>query len=415
MSATAPRRRRRRILTLGPVPPIKGSGIALVPVASIFEALGCIASSPAREPVEAILIAPKSPMSLLEVVRHAQAIRRIDPTVQICVFGDGSLPETIQEHIDHQLDASIDAESLQRQLDGVVLDSPTPSPTPAPLQLQTPTAAAGTSQQVIGDADLLEALLTDPDQLLPLAIRAIEQRIGTKPLTFTRDGGGGPTAAAVQRDTTTWGHLTGAAPADLEPWSAWLAKWLAVHDMMASLKEDAWRDPLTGAWNRRAFEQVMQTSMEQARTLRRELTVFVFDIDGFKPFNDRFGHDAGDAILRAMVLVLSSVIRQGDHVCRLGGDEFAVVFSDLGEVRQPGSRHPETVEGLAARIQKRINELHIPELGVDAPGQLSISGGLATFPWDGDDSAALLRIADHRALQSKRKGKNCLTIGPRHD
>ncbi|MCH2143120.1 MAG: GGDEF domain-containing protein [Phycisphaerales bacterium] len=411
MSATAPRRRRRRVLTLGPVPPIKGSGIDLVSVSSIFEALGLIASSPARQPIEAILIAPSSPMALLEVVRHAQAIRRVDPTVQICLIGEDGVTQTIKDHIDHHLDESLTAESLQRQLDGAAKDVPAaPPPT---LKIKPP--APITSQQVIGDTDLLEALLSDPEQLVPLAIRAIEQRMGVPEITFTREGGGGPSAAPVRRDMTTWGHLTGATPSALEPWSAWLAKWLAVNDMIANLKEDAWRDPLTGAWNRRAFEQIMKTSMEQARTLRRELTVFVFDIDGFKPFNDRFGHEAGDSILRAMVVVLSSVIRQGDHVCRLGGDEFAVVFSDLGEIRQPGSRHPETVEGLAARIQKQINELHIPELGVEAPGQLSISGGLATFPWDGDEPTSLLRIADHRALQSKRRGKNCLTIGPRQD
>ena len=56
--------------------------------------------------------------------------------------------------------------------------------------------------------------------------------------------------------------------------------------------------------------------------------------------------------------------------------------------------------------------MKFPELGLAAPGTVSISGGLATFPWDGDDAASLQRIADERALASKRRGKNCLTFGP---
>lgn len=412
MSATAPRKRRRRVLTLGPIPNIAGDGIDTVPVPSIFEALGLIATSPARSPIEAILISPSSSMAILEVVRHAQAIRRVDPTVQICLVGEAQTGQVIQDHIDHHLDGTLTCESLQRTLDGAPTEPRRDQAAPT-LHIKAAHTAEISHNAGIGDSDLLEALLTNTDHILPLAIRAIEQRTGLSPLTFAADGAGGSEASPVRRDMTTWGHLTGGDPAQLEPWASWLARWLAVRDMISTLREDAWRDHLTGAWNRRAFEQILNTSLEQAQSMRRELTVFVFDIDGFKPFNDRFGHDAGDAILRAMVYVLSAVIREGDHVCRLGGDEFAVVFSDLTELRTPGSRHPDTVEGLATRIQQQINDLHIPELGVDAPGQLSISGGLATFPWDGDDPTALLRIADQRALQSKRRGKNCLTIGPR--
>ena len=113
-----------------------------------------------------------------------------------------------------------------------------------------------------------------------------------------------------------------------------------------------------------------------------------------------------------MVRLLGSVIREGDHVGRLGGDEFAVLFSDFTGPRTPGSRHPDTVEVLANRFQKQIKDLRFPELGLEAPGRLSISGGLATFPWDGDEVASLIKMADHRAIESKRRGKNCLTFGP---
>ena len=127
---------------------------------------------------------------------------------------------------------------------------------------------------------------------------------------------------------------------------------------------------------------------------------------------DRFGHAAGDTILLETVQMLGSVIRDGDRVCRIGGDEFAVVFADLQAPRKPGSTHPDSVESIARRFQQQICEMRFPELGIHAPGTLSISGGLASFPWDGQDGPELLRIADERALESKRRGKNCLTIGP---
>jgi len=138
----------------------------------------------------------------------------------------------------------------------------------------------------------------------------------------------------------------------------------------------------------------------------------VFDIDDFKHYNDRFGHDAGDEVLRETVRLLNSVIRSGDKVCRIGGDEFAVIFADLEGPRELGSNHPESVEQIAARFQDQICQMKFPKLGLDAPGTLSVSGGLATYPWDGTTAADLLHHADQLALQSKCKGKNVITMGP---
>jgi diguanylate cyclase (GGDEF)-like protein len=138
----------------------------------------------------------------------------------------------------------------------------------------------------------------------------------------------------------------------------------------------------------------------------------VFDLDNFKQYNDQFGHDAGDLVLTETVRLLKSVIRQGDRVCRIGGDEFVVVFADLEGPREVGSAHPETIENIACRFQEQIWRMRFPKLGMEAPGSLSISAGLATFPWDGDDPDSLLRHADALALESKRRGKNVITFGP---
>jgi diguanylate cyclase (GGDEF)-like protein len=395
-------------LTLGPVDTIDDStSITSEPASSLFDVLGLIATCPARTPIEAVLIAPASPRTLHEVVRSAEAIRRIDPTIQIILVMDDAPASLIASHVDQCMPAPIDADALERALDGL------PPQPRREATLAAPSQPAASHE--VGDSDLVEAILEDTGQLVPLAIRAIEQRTGLSSLRFVAGGAGGPDDTPVRYGLATWGVIEGGPTEALQPWAGWLARWIALGETVGNLRREASRDHLTGTWNRRSFEQFTASAIEDARRLRQELTLFVFDIDGFKGFNDKFGHEAGDTILIAMVRLLGSVIREGDRVARLGGDEFAVLFSDFGGPRTPGSRHPDTVEVLAARFQQQITDLRFPELGLAAPGRLSISGGLATFPWDGDDTASLLRIADQRSLESKRRGKNCLTFGPDED
>ena len=407
MSATAPRRRRRRVLTLGPVPEVEGlESLTTEPVATLFDALGVIATCPARQPIEAVIVAPTSSRALHDVLRTVEAIRRVDPTIRILLVSDDGVNSAIASHVDVCLTPPLDAASIEYALDGRA------APTPPATKESEEQPRVEDPTRLIGDTDLLEAILAESEDIPLLAVRAIEQRLNISPITFTPGGAGGPDESPVRRGLTTWGSLSGAPTESLQPWASWLARWLAMDAMVASLRHEARRDHLTGALNRRSFESIAKSAIEDARKLRHELTIFVFDIDGFKQFNDRFGHEAGDTILTSMVRLLGSVIREGDHVGRLGGDEFAVLFSDMAGPRTPGSRHPDTVEVLAHRVQEQITDLRFPELGLAAPGRLSISGGLATFPWDGDDVASLIRIADHRALASKRRGKNCLTFGP---
>ena len=192
----------------------------------------------------------------------------------------------------------------------------------------------------------------------------------------------------------------------------WLAGWLRARDQQSQLRAAAFTDPLTGAYNRRYFERFLATAIDQAREARRHLTVMVFDIDDFKTYNDRYGHDAGDDILREIVRLMRTVIRPTDRVCRIGGDEFAVIFNEPAGPRVEGSRHPESVFMLTQRFQQQVQEHHFPKLGDCAPGTITVSGGLATYPWDGTTPEQLLSKADHHALASKRQGKNAITFGP---
>ncbi len=271
-----------------------------------------------------------------------------------------------------------------------------PSVAPAPLEA--------------GD-EHLATLLVQGRGVEQAAIELASRRLGREArLESGSEGSGAPVAwRGVQ-----YGRLIaeGADESELRKHASWLATWLRLEEQQAELRKSAFTDPLTGAWNRRYFEHFLAGVLERARAQRVMVTVLVFDIDDFKMYNDRYGHAAGDEILIETVRLLRSVIRPTDRVCRLGGDEFVVVFDEPQGPRQPGSRPPESVFDISRRFQKQICEHRFPKLGAGAPGTLTISGGLATYPWDGRTAAELLERADQLALESKRQGKNAITFGP---
>jgi diguanylate cyclase (GGDEF)-like protein len=253
-----------------------------------------------------------------------------------------------------------------------------------------------------------------------VAVAVLRRRLGDPSLTFDPAGGaaneskGGVAGggATVSWDSSVYGTLRapGVSAAKLARAAEWLASWMRLADQQSALRNAAFTDPLTGAFNRRYFDKFLASAIEAAREDRRSVTVLVFDVDDFKTYNDRFGHGIGDEILRETVKLLQSVVRPTDRVCRIGGDEFAVIFYEPKGPRESGSRHPQTIHAIADRFQSQIREHKFPRL-TDAPGPLTVSGGLATFPWDGGTGAELLAKADQFALESKRLGKNVITIG----
>lgn len=252
------------------------------------------------------------------------------------------------------------------------------------------------------DAPLVRALLAGRSVIEP-ALGIARLRAGRDDLIYDSETG------RLSCDDTAWANGPGASV--LASLSGWLSAWIRLDAQHAELRHAAFTDPLTAAWNRRYFDRFMDAAIEQARLARRTLTLMVFDIDDFKQYNDAFGHAAGDEILTETVRLLNSVIRPTDRVCRIGGDEFAVIFYEPEGPRQSESTPPESIYTIATRFQKQICNHRFPKLGEEAAGTLTISGGLATFPWDGHNVGTLLERADELSMASKRQGKNALTFG----
>ena len=101
-------------------------------------------------------------------------------------------------------------------------------------------------------------------------------------------------------------------------------------------------DHLTGAYNLRYFEHFTDQLLRRPPAENFRATVLMYDIDGFKRYNDTYGHAAGDEILRQMAALMKHVTRAQDVVARIGGDEFAVLFWDAEPPRRPGSAPPQT-------------------------------------------------------------------------
>lgn len=251
------------------------------------------------------------------------------------------------------------------------------------------------------DASLVRALLAGRSILEP-ALELAKLRAGRDDLRYDAVSG------RIVCTDNAWSMAHAHRVAEL---SGWLSAWVKLDAQHRELRQAAFTDPLTGAWNRRYFDRFMDAAIGQARKARRSLTLMVFDIDDFKKYNDAFGHAAGDEILIETVRLLNSVIRPSDRVCRVGGDEFAVIFYEPQGPRAANSAPPESVYGIAKRFQQQICNHRFPKLGEQAAGNLTISGGLATFPWDGHDASALLDRADELSMESKKQGKNALTFG----
>jgi diguanylate cyclase (GGDEF)-like protein len=289
-----------------------------------------------------------------------------------------------------------------------------PMDDPAAAEVAPIDAVAEAGQ--LGDVDLIDVILTEAGGLQERAMQLLRaQSALTAPGWVDRADQvpAGHAAAAITGGGQVFGVLHAEPPADqLGPWAGWLGRWLAMDQRLRSFHQLAMRDELTGVWNRRYFHRFLERVLPSAQRERSQVTLLVFDIDDFKLYNDHFGHPAGDEILISVGQLMQSLVREHDVVARIGGDEFAVIFWEAEGPRHAHSRHPQDVLEVARRFQKAVCEHRFPKLLEEAGSTLTISGGLASFPWDGRTVDELLAHADNNALTSKRQGKNVITFGP---
>ena len=165
--------------------------------------------------------------------------------------------------------------------------------------------------------------------------------------------------------------------------------------LMDTLRDANLRDPMTGLNNRRFLEEYVDTLLASAQRRQAHLAILMLDLDYFKMVNDTYGHDAGDAVLKALAKVLRQSVRSSDLVIRYGGEEFLIILQDA-----EGKAADEVAENIRA---------HVEEMKISAGGtslQKTISIGIADFPQDSETFWQAVKFADVALYRAKETGRN---------
>lgn len=357
-----------------------------------------------------------------DVRKAVKCLRQVSPAARIVVICDARQEPLAREIVSAGADDYL-LEPLSREELEAALKLPPPRRPPPP-----PTSSTPSLQELVVLGDILKQLADGPAATLDRFARLLMHTFRATGVYLEHEGqscGVGEhhepvIEQPILRQEQTVGRIC-LARAEQGSYSASAAVRLADYARLidATLTQSrdrelwrslAWTDDLSGLHNRRYFDRTLDELLLRAATERLRVTVLLFDIDDFKAYNDRFGHETGDALIREFGVLLKRCSRDADVVARYGGDEFAVVFWDSEKPRVTGSQHPTDPTGLADRFCSAIREHSFHCLGPAAPGPVTISGGLATFPWDGADRPALLRAADAALLAAKRAGKNTIQI-----
>lgn len=165
--------------------------------------------------------------------------------------------------------------------------------------------------------------------------------------------------------------------------------------LMESLRDSTLTDPMTGLNNRRFLEEYVETLVASVQRKRSHAAILMLDLDYFKMVNDTYGHDAGDAVLKALSTVLKQSVRASDLVIRYGGEEFLIILIDtVGEA----------AERVADNIRVAVENLKVQVAGIIL--QKTISIGISDFPTDSETFWQAVKFADVALYQAKERGRN---------
>jgi diguanylate cyclase (GGDEF)-like protein/PAS domain S-box-containing protein len=173
---------------------------------------------------------------------------------------------------------------------------------------------------------------------------------------------------------------------------------LANLSLQETLRVQSIRDPLTGLFNRRYLEESGERELHRMERREQPSGLLMMDLDHFKVFNDTFGHDGGDALLRAFGQFLRDHLRKEDIGCRYGGEEFCVLL--------PEASHADAVQR-AEQLRSELKRLSVQHHGRHL-GAVTISIGVASYPSDGTTIGDLIAAADSALYMAKEGGRDCV-------
>jgi hemerythrin len=174
----------------------------------------------------------------------------------------------------------------------------------------------------------------------------------------------------------------------------------SLSDANRLLEQMALTDVLTGLPNRRQAMSWLAQAWAQSERDNSPLTCMMIDADGFKQVNDRYGHDAGDEVLRRLSARLREAVRSNDVVCRLGGDEFLIICLGTGL---------DGVMQMAETMRQEVAKLHVALMDGEWPGSVSV--GVAAKTREMENFDALIKAADEGLYRAKQNGRNCVACG----
>jgi diguanylate cyclase (GGDEF)-like protein/PAS domain S-box-containing protein len=170
--------------------------------------------------------------------------------------------------------------------------------------------------------------------------------------------------------------------------------------LQETLRDQASRDPLTGLFNRRYMEETLHRELFRAARKKAQLGFVLFDLDHFKRFNDRFGHAAGDAVLREVSGFLKQNSRAEDVLCRYGGEEFLLVMTDCST--KNALKRAESIRSGVRRLRLEHEQRPL--------GEITLSVGVALFPDHGQSLDDLFQAADAALYQAKKQGRDRVVV-----